>query len=98
MKLKKIVLDNSNVKRVIDETDYPSVEDLGIDPRPHPRPAGDKFPVPGVSDQFPKYSGTQDYMIGPRRGVGHVNDNANETYDWSSEDVANSGLTMRQPL
>jgi len=94
----KAIRDVNDFRVVKDYTDYPLVEDLGVEPRPMPKPAGDKYPEPGVSKKMPKYSGTQDYMIGPRRGAGEVNDNADETYDWSTEDKASTGLIMRQPL
>lgn len=65
---------------------------------PYGEPAGDKFPEPGVSKDRPKYSAQRDYMIGSRNGTGNVNDNANETRDWSQEDTASTGLITRQPL
>lgn len=71
----------------------------GVEPDgPYGEPAGDKYPEPGVSKERPKYSAGRDYMIGSRNGTGKVNDNANETSDWSKEDTASTGLITRQPL
>ena len=98
MRRNKISISRNDYEVQKTSTDFPLVEDMGIEPRPMPEPAGDKFPVPGISKYTNKMSGTQDFMIGPRRSVGHVNDNANETSNWSREDAASSGLIARQPL
>jgi hypothetical protein len=94
----RVIRDVNDFRVERDYTDYPYIEDLGDPSRPRPRPAGDKYPTPGVSGVSNKMSGSQDWMIGSRRGNGEVNDNANETVDFSRQDKADSGLIMRQPL
>lgn len=60
--------------------------------------AGDKFPEGGVSHKKPKYSSGRDPMLGKFRGNGLVNDDANETPNWSDEDTLETGLISRQPI
>jgi len=78
--------DSYGIKENFDQSPMPSQE------------AGDKFPEPGVSKIKPKYSSGPDLMIGPRRGRGRVNDDANETPNWDKEDIMKTGLTSRQPI
>lgn len=61
-------------------------------------PAGDKFPEGGVSGVKPKYSSGRDTQIGRFRGNGKVNDDANETPNWSEKDTLETGLILRQPI
>ena len=68
------------------------------DPVMESKPAGDKFPMPGVSGKEPHYSSGRDLAIGRRTGVGHVNDDADETPNWSKSDTMKTGLTSRQPI
>jgi hypothetical protein len=60
--------------------------------------AGVKFPEGGVSGKLPKYSSGRDADIGRFRGNGLVNDDANETPNWSDEDRLETGLNSRQPI
>lgn len=53
---------------------------------------------PGVTENFPKYSGDRDYMIGRGSHKGYVDREAFNNRQWSEKDVATTGLTVRQPL
>jgi len=78
--------DNYNIKGDCMHTSMPSAE------------AGKNFPEGGVSGIKPKYSSGKDRMIGTYRGNGLVNDDANETPNWSEADTLETGLILRQPL
>jgi hypothetical protein len=54
---------------------------------------------PGVSDVFPKLSGERDYSIGwSGNDKGRVNRSDFTDKQWSTKDVLETGLTVRQPL
>lgn len=78
--------DSYNIKGDYSESPMPSAK------------AGDKYPHGGVSGEKPKYSSGKDLMIGGYRGNGKVNDDANETPNWTQEDVMETGLILRQPI
>jgi len=54
--------------------------------------------APGVTDNFPKYSGERNYSIGSPNGKGRVKSAEFDDHEWSESDVQKTGLISRNPI